>query len=478
MQNLIVPVILSGGTGTRLWPLSRESFPKQYLNLENNNNNTLLQNTLLRLDGLEDLEDPLIICNEEQRFIVAEQVRLINRKSLSIILEPVGKNTAPSIALAALISVSNGTDPILLVLSSDNRIKDKNKFHESIREALPFAMNGKLVTFGIIPNAPETGYGYIESSELLTNDNKVSSIKKFIEKPHQKKANELIKDKSFTWNSGIFLFKASTIISELKSYCPDIISECKKALKKYTKDFEFQRIDDEVFKNCRNISIDNAVLEKTKLGVVMSLDAGWNDLGSWKSVWEDANTNEQNNTILGKIFTKDVYNSYLRSESRLIVGLGLKNLLVVDTDDALLIANKSSITQLKKLVFELKEKNIEEITVNKKVHRPWGNFTSVIKEKTWQVKRLEINPKSSLSLQLHHKRSEHWIVVKNTAKVEIEEEIFFLKENESIYVPKGSKHRLTNPNSEPLILIEVQSGTYLGEDDIVRFEDSYGRVKK
>ena len=475
LKNFILPVILSGGSGTRLWPLSRSSFPKQYLNLDRDTQNSLLQNTLLRLNGLENLINPLIICNEEQRFIVAEQLREIELEPLSIVLEPVGKNTAPAIALAAIISSFDNKDPTLLVLSSDNKISNKENFQNCINEGLPFAEKGNLVTFGIKPSHPETGFGYIEAKDMISKDNKSSLIKKFIEKPNQEIANKLIKDERFTWNSGIFLFKASSIIKELKKFEPNIIDICQKSLKKELKDFYFRRIDKEVFQKCPNISIDNAVMEKTNLGIVISLDAGWNDLGSWKSVWEDSKYDKNNNSMIGNIYTKNVKNSYLQSESRLVVGLGLRDMLVVDTSDALLVAKKDSIDSLKDLVKEMDQKNIKEIKSNKKVHRPWGNFISLINEKTWQVKRLEINPQSSLSLQLHHKRAEHWVVVKNTAKVEINGEISFLKENESIYVPLGSKHRLSNPSDKILILIEVQSGSYLGEDDIVRFKDNYNR---
>tara|TARA_Y100000589_G_scaffold322170_1_gene354664 strand:+ start:3623 stop:5068 length:1446 start_codon:yes stop_codon:yes gene_type:complete len=474
-KNYILPVILSGGSGTRLWPLSRSSFPKQYLNLEHNTTNTLLQSTILRLSGLKDLYEPLIICNEEQRFIVAEQLREIDCKPFSIILEPFGRNTAPAIALAAIASKIEKINPILLILSSDNKITNKESFQESIKLGLPFAEKGNIVTFGIEPTSPETGFGYIEAKDIIEKNNKSSSIIKFIEKPNQEIANKLVKDKHFTWNSGIFLVKASSIIKELNKFEPNIVNLCEKSLKKNSKDFYFRRIDKEEFKKCPNISIDNAVMENTDLGIVISLNAGWNDLGSWKSVWEDAELDENNNTIQGRTYTKEISNTYIMSESRLIVGLGLKDILIVDTHDALLVAQKDSISSLKDLVKEMDAQNIDEIKLNKKVHRPWGNFTSVIKEKTWQVKRLEINPKSSLSLQLHHKRAEHWIVVKNTAKVEINGKISFLKENESIYVPLGSKHRLSNPGDETLILIEVQSGTYLGEDDIVRFKDNYNR---
>ena len=475
LKNTIVPVILSGGTGTRLWPLSRSSLPKQYLNLDKESKNSLLQDTFLRLKGIKNLSNPLVICNEHQRFIVAEQFRSIFEKPWSILLEPFGKNTAPAIALAALICLENKIDPFLLILSSDHKIKNKNNFQESINKGLEFAQEGKIVTFGIRPTEANSGYGYIQSKEKISSLKKASDIKKFIEKPNRAKAEEFLKDEFFTWNSGIFLFKAGAIIREFKKHQPNLLDICKNSLEQNSKDFDFRRINESFFKKCPNISIDKAVMEKTNNGKVILLDAGWNDLGSWKAVWEDSDKDSNENTIIGKTILKNVCNSYIRSESRLVVGMGLKDILLIDTDDALLVAKKNSINYLKDLVKELDKKNFEEVKMNKKVHRPWGNYISLTKGKTWQVKIIEINPNSSLSLQKHFHRSEHWVVVKNTAKVEIEGNISFLKENESIYVPKGNKHRLSNPNISPLILIEVQCGNYLGEDDIVRFKDNYNR---
>ncbi len=471
----LLPVILSGGIGTRLWPVSRASFPKQYLSFDNENNYTLLQNTYLRLRGLNNLKAPIIICNEEQRFIVSDQMKQINVNIESILLEPFGKNTAPAIALASLISMFNDQDPLLLILSSDHKIKDITQLQKSINIGREFAINGRIVTFGVNPTYPSTGYGYIESFNEINNVNKSSEIKNFIEKPNLDIANILFKDNHYLWNSGIFLAKASTIISELEEFKPKLLKICRESLLKSSKDLNFIRINKEIFEHCPNISIDKALMEKTKLGTVVSLDAGWNDLGSWKSVWEEAKKDDNQNNLNGKIFIKDVKNSYLESKNRLLVGLGLENILVVDTEDALLVANKDAINSLKDLVKELEEKNIPEIKLNAKVHRPWGNYTTVMKGEKWLVKRLEINPNESLSLQLHNFRSEHWVVVKGIAKVQIEEKITYLNTNESIYVPLGSKHRLSNAHNELLILIEVQSGNYLGEDDIIRFEDKYKR---
>ena len=474
-NNSILPVILSGGKGTRLWPLSRTSLPKQYLNLDKDSKNSLLQDTFLRLKGLKNLINPLIICNEEQRFIVAEQFRAINEEPWSILLEPFGRNTAPAIAIAALICKAEKFDPFLLILSSDHKIKNKKNFQKSITQGLALADKGQIVTFGIKPNSPNSGYGYIESNEKISFKNIFSPIKRFIEKPNQQLAKELIKDDHFSWNSGIFIFKSSIIIEQLKKYQPFLLDICEKSLKDNSKDLYFQRINNNIFKKCPNISIDKALMEHTKIGTVVSLNAGWNDLGSWKAVWEDSISDLNKNTIIGNVFTKNVKNSYIRSENRLIVGLGLDELLLIETEDALLVAKKNAIDSLKDLVKELEKQNFQEIKMNRKIFRPWGHYVSLIEDKTWQVKRIEIKPKESLSLQMHKYRAEHWIVVDGSAKVEIDKETFFLNKNESTYVPLGATHRLSNPGEIPLILIEVQSGTYLGEDDIIRFKDKYRR---
>ena len=479
IKNLdLIPVILSGGTGSRLWPLSRASFPKQYLNLDKKNDLSLLQNTYLRLKGIKNLQDPIIISNEEQRFIVAEQMRSINVKPKSIILEPHGKNTAPAIALAALKSLKYNKDPILLILSSDHKIEDEENFKKVIKDGLFYAQKGSLVTFGVIPNSPETGYGYIESHQELTKNKTSSKIKKFIEKPNLEVAKEFIKNKHYLWNSGIFLFKASAILEELKKYDPQIIKTCNESIEKGITDLDFFRINEEAFKKCPNKSIDIAVMEKTKLGYVMSLKSGWDDIGSWKSVWQNSKKDNEGNTLKGKIILEQTKNCYLRSEERLIVGINLNNLVIVETNDAILVANKDSTQKVKKIVEDLKKNNFTEGIESKKSYRPWGSFTSIEKGSSWQVKKLEIKPKASISLQMHKYRSEHWVIVNGIAKVEINGTISFLKKNESTYIPNGSKHRLSNADEIPLIVIEIQSGSYLGEDDIIRFEDNYGRLEK
>ena len=476
-RDHLLPLILCGGNGSRLWPLSRESYPKQYLSLIDDSSKTLLQQTLERLRGIPNQEDPIFICNEDHRFIVAEQLRTIKVKPKKIILEPFARNTAPAIALAALKAIENGSDPILFVLASDHLIKDNQQFIKCIKAAMDFAENGNMVTFGIVPTSPEVGYGYIESVEPLEIDSFIASpISKFIEKPDFEKAKNLVKDPRFTWNSGMFLFKASVFLKELEKYSPKVIKSCKKALKENCLDMDFQRIDKEAFKNCPNLSIDVAVMEKTKLGVVLPLNVGWSDIGSWKSLWEVSKKDEDGNVLIGNIVSKDLYDCYFRSENRLIVGLGVENLLVIETNDAILIADKKHDQDVKHIVNQLIKENRSEGKTHRKVYRPWGHYTSVVEGSRWQVKRIEVNPKASLSLQMHHHRAEHWIVVKGTANVEIDGEGSILGENQSVYIPLGSKHRLINPGRIPLVLIEVQSGAYLSEDDIVRFDDIYGRI--
>ena len=472
----LIPVILSGGKGSRLWPLSRSSYPKQYLNLNENNKFSLLQNTYLRLKGLNNLKNPIIISNEEQRFIVTQQIREINVKPLSILIEPAGKNTAPAIALACLKALETSTDPTLLVLSSDHKIENEENFKKIIEDGLNHSEKGRLVTFGITPENPETGYGYIESFDELSNKNKSSKIKQFIEKPELEIAKNLIKDNHFYWNSGIFLFKASVVLKELNKFEPEIIKICKESIDKGAIDLDFFRISQEVFEKCPDKPFDIAVMEKTSLGTVLKLDAGWDDIGNWKSIWKNSKKDKNGNSLIGKILNNGSNNCYLRSESRLVVGIELDDLVVVETNDAILISKKDASQKLKGLISELNEKNYPEAKNNNKSFRPWGSFTNIEKGRSWQVKKLEINPNCSISLQMHKHRSEHWVIVSGKAKVEIDEKTSFLRKNESIYIPLGSKHRLTNPYESPLIIIEVQSGEYLGEDDITRFEDNYGRA--
>ena len=474
----LIPVILCGGSGTRLWPLSRASYPKQYWNLTDKNDHSLLQKTQLRLSNLENITQPILICNEDHRFIVAEQMRQINSSPNSIILEPFGRNTAPAIAIAALKATQNEQDPLLLVLSADHEIKKVEKFHDTINSAKSYAEAGRIVTFGVIPTSPETGYGYIESiSEINSNHLLGTDIARFVEKPNKKTAEKFIEDKRFTWNSGMFLFKASTLIKEMKNLAPEILDFCEASLQEGKKDLDFFRIDKKLFSKCPNISIDVAIMEKTTLGTVVPLNAGWSDIGSWKSIWENSFKDKQGNIEQGNVVTKNTRNCYLRSEGRLIVGIGLENLAIIETDDAILISEIDQTQEVKNIVKSLEEKGSSEGKAHRKIYRPWGNYTSVVVGKNWQVKRIEVKPGASLSLQMHNHRAEHWVVVKGIALIQRDNEEKILKMNESTYIPLGCKHRLSNPGKNILELIEIQSGDYLGEDDIIRFEDIYGRTR-
>ena len=478
-DNSIIPVILSGGSGTRLWPLSRESYPKQFLALDSRTKKTLLQKTYERLLGLEGLENPILICNENHRFIVAEQFREINTDPQAIILEPVGRNTAPAIAVAALQAISLGKDPLLLILAADHLIENIIEFQRVIQSAKVYAKQGRLVTFGIVPTCAETGYGYIEAKELNDDEDQIDGIEinKFIEKPNQEIADKLIKDSRYTWNSGMFLFKASSIISELEKFSPEIINYCKIAIEKDVEDLDFLRLETESFKKCPKISLDIAVMEKTKLGTVLPLNAGWSDIGSWKSLWDIRQKDKDGNYINGKIIAEKSRNCYLESEQRLIVGIGIENLIVVDTNDAILVANRDESQNIGNIIKNLCSKDFPEGKIHRKIYRPWGNYTTIVEGNRWLVKLIEVKPNASLSLQMHHYRAEHWVVVNGTALIEKNGEKQLLSENESTFIPLGCKHRLSNPGRIKLELIEVQSGENLDEEDIVRFEDSYGRTK-
>ena len=475
-QSKIIPVILCGGIGTRLWPLSRKSFPKQFLSISSLNEKSLLQNTQKRLEGIENLIEPILICNREHRFIVAEQMREIMINPNSILLEPFGRNTAPAILLAAFKSLEIENNPHLLILSADHQIHNDKKFRDLIEIGMSYSEKDKLVTFGVIPRSPEIGYGYIKSEKPFNPQNiEGINISKFIEKPNFEKAKELIKDKSYMWNSGIFLFKAKTIINEIKHLNLEIYETCRKTFENSVMDLDFQRLDEKSFEFCPNISIDNAVMEKTNKGIVLPLDAQWSDIGSWKSLWENSNKDSNGNVIKGNVITQKTENCYLNSEKKLLVSLGIKDLVIIDTDDATLVADKNQSENIKDLVSELQIKKIKEVNSHKKGFRPWGFYLSIMEDKRWQVKMIHVNPGAKLSLQMHHHRAEHWVVVRGTAEVEIDGNKLILSENESTHIPLGSKHRLSNLGKTHLELIEVQSGSYLGEDDIIRFEDLYGR---
>ena len=474
--NQIIPAVLLGGKGTRLWPLSTSGFPKQYLSLLQNNSQSLLQNTLNRIRDIENMDSPIIICNEEHRFIASEQIRQIGIKPKSTLLEPVGRNTAPAVTIAALKAFKHNKDSLVLILPSDHNIKDSNQLKLVIREGAKYAESGRITAFGVNPTSPETGFGYIESLEKIEPENLIgSNIKRFIEKPSLEKAKEFCTSNNFTWNSGMFIFKSSIFLNEVEKFHPKLLDYCKKSISQVNLDLDFERIDPTFFKKCPNISIDVAIMEKTNLGTVLPLDAGWSDIGSWKSLWENEDKDQNGNVLSEKVLIKKVKDSYLRSENRLLVGIGIKNLIIVETNNTILVAEKNHSQELKKIVEVLLEKNSTRDELNQKIYRPWGHFISIVEGDKWKVKRIEVKPKSSLSLQKHNYRAEHWIVVDGTAKVEINDTKLILKENQSTYIPLGAKHRLSNPGDKPLILIEVQSGDYLEEDDIIRFDDVYGR---
>ena len=472
----LIPVILCGGTGTRLWPLSRASYPKQYWALSGDGESTLLQQTQQRLNGLDGLGSPLLICNEDHRFIVAEQMRQIDVEPNAILLEPMGRNTAPAVTVAALQATADGADPLLLVLAADHVIRDASHFREVVEAGRRPAEEGRLVTFGIVPTAPETGYGYIEAAQPFSGGPLQDvPIARFVEKPDRATAETFLSTGRFTWNSGMFLFRASAMLAELERLSPEVVSCCRAALEQDTADLDFLRLEREAFAKCPNIAIDVAVMEKTELGTVLPLDAGWSDVGSWSALWETSDRDGNGNVLQGRVISEGSRNCYLRSEHRLVVGLGVENLVVVETDDAVLIADRAKAQEIKKVVKQLETDGSPEGKAHRKIYRPWGHYTSVVESSRWQVKRISVKPGASLSLQMHHHRAEHWVVVRGTAVVERDGEQQLLGENQSTYIPLGCRHRLSNPGKIPVELIEVQSGTYLGEDDIVRFEDRYGR---
>lgn len=480
MDSKILPVVLSGGSGTRLWPLSRELYPKQLLPLVGEK--TMLQETIMRLKGIPEISDPLVVCNESHRFMVAEQLRLIAVRPSAVVLEPSGRNTAPAVAIAALQAMKGGGDPLLLVLPADHVIMDAAAFHEAVTEAGNLAKAGSLVTFGIVPVKPEIGYGYIKKGKRLAGRQagklKSWKVDRFEEKPDLGKARKFIASGDYLWNSGMFMFRASRYIEELRLFAPDILSSCMKAFKGARSDLDFTRLDEEAFAGCRSDSIDYAVMEKTGSAVVLPLDAGWNDIGSWSALWEILAKDDDGNTVLGDVIMQDVSNSFIYAGSRLVTTIGIKDHIIIETADAVLVADKDQAQEVKNIVNHLKAQKRDEALIHRRVNRPWGTYECIDCAERFQVKRITVNPGSALSLQMHHHRAEHWIVVKGTALITKGSELITLTENESTYIPLGTRHRLENPGKIPLELIEVQSGSYLGEDDIERFDDEYGRTPR
>lgn len=471
---MIVPVILSGGSGTRLWPLSRKMHPKQLLPLLNKT--TLLQDTVNRFEKAADVNHAIVICNDDYRFMVAEQVKQSKLQTVDIILEPFGRNTAPAIALAALNAVKDGSDPVLLVLPSDHDIRDVDSFLKAVMVGEEKSEQDNFVTFGIVPDKPETGYGYIKAGDSISDG--CYSVAQFVEKPDQDTAEDYINQGGYYWNSGMFMFKASIYLQALEELSPEIFAACSTAFKTSKIDMDFIRIDSDAFEKCPSDSIDYAIMEKVDNAVVIPVDIGWSDVGSWAALHDLGNVDDMDNTIIGDVESEASRNCYIRAESKLVVALGVEDLVIVDTDDALLVAHRGKVQDIKPIVEKLHNDGREEVMLHKSVCRPWGCYQGIDKSDNFQVKRITVNPKAVLSLQLHHHRSEHWIVVNGTAKVTRGNEEFILSENESTYIPLGTKHRLENIGKIPLELIEVQTGSYLGEDDIVRFDDVYGRKIK
>jgi mannose-1-phosphate guanylyltransferase/mannose-6-phosphate isomerase len=472
---VLTPVILSGGAGTRLWPLSRELYPKQLLPLTGTR--TMLQQTVLRLDGLTTAA-PVVVCNEAHRFLVAEQLRQLHITPKATVLEPFGRNTAPAIALAAraalkgLAGDTNAVDPVLLVLPADHVIRDVAAFQQAVRDALAAAEAGQLVTFGVIPSSPETAYGYIQRGEPSGT---AFRIARFVEKPNSERAREFVQSGDYYWNSGMFVFRARRYLQELQRFQPEMARICEAAFRNAQADLDFTRIAAPSFEACPADSIDYAVMEKTADAVVVPLSAGWSDVGSWSALHEASEADAHGNVIHGDVVLEDTRDSYLYSESRLVAAVGVRDHVVVETKDAVLVAPKNRVQDVKKLVQLLKERGRYEHSLHREVFRPWGSYDSIESGGRFQVKRLKIKPGASLSLQMHHHRAEHWVVVAGTARITRGEDVFLLEENQSTYIPIGTKHRIENPGMIPLEIIEVQSGSYLGEDDIVRFADVYGR---
>lgn len=470
---MIIPIILAGGSGTRLWPMSRQHYPKQLLKLFGNN--TMLQQTLLRLDGLPNVAPPIVVCNKEHRFMVAEQLQEMGIADAKILLEPVGRNTAPAITLAALYAREFETDPTLLVLSADHMIRDIRVFQSSVQKAVAAAELGHLVTFGVAPTHPETGYGYIKTSYTSESPSNHFAVEEFVEKPNLATAQTYLDAGCYFWNSGMFVFKASTFLDELAEQSPEVILATEQAKAWATSDLDFIRVDQESFSSAPNISIDYALMEKSRNVVCVPLSAGWSDVGDWKSFWELSEKDESGNSFIGDSLDIGSTNTLVFSQDKLVATLGVDNLMIINTPDAVMVAHKSKAQDVKNIIAQIKENGRSEHLQHREIYRPWGCYDAIDTGDRYQVNRIRVKPGGSLSLQLHHHRAEHWIVVKGTALVQRGEETMLLSENESTYIPVGVKHRLSNPGKIPLEIVEVQSGPYLEQDDVIRYEDSYGR---
>jgi mannose-1-phosphate guanylyltransferase/mannose-6-phosphate isomerase len=471
----IHPVILSGGSGSRLWPLSREHYPKPLLPLASEQ--TLLQETASRLDRLDDIGQAVYVCNEEHRFLVAEQVAELGKKPATIILEPEGRNTAPALTLAALFLAGDDPDSMMVVMPADHVIRDGQAFVDAVAQGCPQAAEGRLVTFGVVPDAAETGYGYIKRDGEAAGGS-AWKVARFVEKPDQDTAERYLAEGDYFWNSGIFLMRTDQWLQEIGEHRPDILAACGVAMQRGTRDSDFYRVKREAFLGCPGDSIDYAVMEKTQHAVVVPFSAGWSDVGAWSALWNVCPHDEAGNVVQGDVLVKDTSNALLLAEHRCLATVGLNDVIVVETADAVLVASKDRAQDVKHIVSQLKDRNRVECRVHRRVYRPWGSFEGMDEGDRFQVKRLTVKPGASLSLQLHNHRSEHWVIVKGTARVTCGDQVFNLHENESTYIPMGERHRLENPGNIPLEVIEVQSGSYLGEDDIVRFDDVYDRIQE
>jgi mannose-1-phosphate guanylyltransferase/mannose-6-phosphate isomerase len=471
---MIIPVILAGGIGSRLWPLSRGLLPKQFIQFPNHQA-SLFQNTISRLEGLDAVSVPMVICNEEHRFLVAEQLRLQDKADGLIVLEPFGKNTAPAAAIAALLACEKTPQAILLVLPADHVIKDDKALHKVINEGRILAEQGRLVTFGIVPDKAETGYGYIRKAERIAGFS-ASQVAEFVEKPDLEAARRYLKNGNYLWNSGMFMFSAKRYLEELTLHAPDILEHCEQSYRAMSRNEEFLRLPTEQFAACRSESIDYALMEKTVDAVVVPLNADWNDLGTWSAVFDTSNKDESNNVSSGDVMLSDASNCYLHASSRLLAVHGLQDMVIVETSDAVLVAAMDKVQGVKQIVESLQKTGRKEHSSHDLVYRPWGSYESLVNAKGYQVKHIIVKPGASISLQMHHHRSEHWTVIHGEATITRDDEVFTLQANASTYIPVGCKHRLENRGLVNVELIEVQVGDYLGEDDIVRFEDIYGRV--